>query len=230
MKLFERNFDRPGPGIDPNAGPKQGMERFFEILSLEYRQLIPLSLLYTGACLPIFTIPAATAALTGIALSMVEDRPRFLVHDFFRIFRREFKRAELLGGFFLLAVVVTGFGALFYRAASEENPVLLPPFFLMAFTALFFMAASCYAYPILVLTDLPLRAVLRNSGRLLLVKGGGIRILCIFLADGALFFCGILFVPWSLLLFPLGLTGLMGLVGSFGVYDILGSYVLRKEE
>ena len=91
MKLFERNFDKPGDGIDPDALPKEGVKRFFEILVLEYRQIIPLSLLYTVSCLPVLTIPAATAALSRITLSMVEDKPRFLVHDFFVHFGKNLK-------------------------------------------------------------------------------------------------------------------------------------------
>lgn len=230
MKLFERNFDKPGAGIDPDALPKQGLERFFEILILEYQQIIPLSLLYMVSCLPVFTIPAATAALSGITLSMVEDKPRFLVHDFFYTFWKEFKRAELLGGFYLLAILVTGFGAWFYRLGSRENPILLLPFFFMAITSLLLIAASFYAYPMLVLTRLPLKVIFRNSGRLLMVKGSGIRILGVFFIEGILCLCGFLCVPWTLLLFPFGFLGIQGLVGTFGVYKMLKAYVLIEKE
>ena len=32
MGLFMRNFDKPGPGVSPDAPRKKGAARFFEIL------------------------------------------------------------------------------------------------------------------------------------------------------------------------------------------------------
>ena len=35
MGLFHSNFDRPGPGVAPDAPRKKGAARFFEILGRE---------------------------------------------------------------------------------------------------------------------------------------------------------------------------------------------------
>ena len=36
MGLFMRNFDKPGPGVSPDAPRKKGAARFFEILGRDF--------------------------------------------------------------------------------------------------------------------------------------------------------------------------------------------------
>ena len=36
MGLFTRNFDKPGPGVSPDAPRKKGAARFFEILGRDF--------------------------------------------------------------------------------------------------------------------------------------------------------------------------------------------------
>ena len=36
MGLFHQNFDKPGPGVSPDAPRKKGAARFFEILGRDF--------------------------------------------------------------------------------------------------------------------------------------------------------------------------------------------------
>ena len=36
MGLFHQNFDKPGPGVSPNAPRKKGAARYFEVLARDF--------------------------------------------------------------------------------------------------------------------------------------------------------------------------------------------------
>ena len=124
MGLFGSNYERAGSGIAKNAPKKKGFFRFFEIFGRKFWKLFELNLLYflsflpvigavvlalaldsqlgiilAAACLVLFAviIGPATAAHTKILKNFVMEKPTFMVHDFFKAFRSEFKYSCIIG-------------------------------------------------------------------------------------------------------------------------------------
>lgn len=227
MKLFARHYDRPGKGIDRDAPPKKGIARFWEILQVEYQQLIPLSLLFTLTCIPIITIPTALTAMSGITLSMVEDQPRFLWHDYFRIFQREWKRASVLGWFMILAAMVSGYAFNFYQQMGRSIVWAKALCILAGVITVLLLVMNLYIYPMLAKTDLPLKTIFKNAFLLLFVKGSGLRILAAVCLIMGLLLLALTALPFTILLLPLLFFSFMGLIASFSVYEIVKVHVFR---
>lgn len=56
MGLFWRSFDRPGPGVDPDAPQKRGFFRFFELVFRKFWNFTKLSPMYVAFMLPIYIL------------------------------------------------------------------------------------------------------------------------------------------------------------------------------
>lgn len=56
MGLFSRSFDKPGPGIDPDAPQKRSFFRFFDIFFRKFWHFVKVNLLYILALIPTFII------------------------------------------------------------------------------------------------------------------------------------------------------------------------------
>ena len=52
MGLFHQNFDKPGPGISPNAPRKKGAARYFEVLTRDFSTFWMAGLLAMISSLP----------------------------------------------------------------------------------------------------------------------------------------------------------------------------------
>lgn len=61
MGLFSRSFDKPGPGVDPDAPKKRGFFRFFELVVRKFWNFTKLSPMYVVFLLPIYILYFLTA-------------------------------------------------------------------------------------------------------------------------------------------------------------------------
>ena len=52
MGLFHQNFDKPGPGVSPNAPRKKGAARYFEVLTRDFSTFWMAGLLAMISSLP----------------------------------------------------------------------------------------------------------------------------------------------------------------------------------
>ena len=187
MKLFYRNWDKPGKGIDRNAPKKKGLARIWEMIWIEKWPLFVVGLMYLLFCLPIVTIPAATAAMVRIMIHMVDDEPRFLWSDYIKAFKENFKGATLVGwGLFLVSGVLV-YAFLIYRTVLKEYPILYVPAIIVITAVLALKLMSYYIYPMLVRTELPYKAVIKNSFLLLFVEKNGLKGIAVLLAEFAVF-------------------------------------------
>lgn len=206
MKLFDVLYNRTHKEEGPRP-LKKGILRFFQIIWIEFWNLILLNMLYVVFCLPVVTIPAATAAFTAELCDMVRDRPRMLVHRFWSVFKREFRQATLLGliGLCILALLIGLLTAVLFFLPPIFTYLLLPATVIVLFL---FCMAWIYVYPLLVITDLPMRHILKNAVSLSLM--------CAKHAAAAVVVCGFI-VYYALLYFPISIPFLL-----FGVLSILG--------
>ena len=80
---------------------------FIRILSRIF-DLIVLNILWAVFCLPIVTIGASTTALYSVTLKMVVNEEGYLIRDFWRAFKRDFKQSTSI--WLLLLVLGIFFG------------------------------------------------------------------------------------------------------------------------
>ncbi len=74
MGLFTRSFDKPGPGIDPDAPKKRGFFRFFELVGRKFWNFTKISPMYVAFLLPVFILYFLTAPFVlNLFSTQVED-------------------------------------------------------------------------------------------------------------------------------------------------------------
>jgi len=69
MGFFSHHYDKPGPGVDPDAPKKRSFFRFFEILSRKFWKIGQVNLIYSIVLIPIFLIlmTASTTVVGNLA-------------------------------------------------------------------------------------------------------------------------------------------------------------------
>lgn len=147
--FFRKDYQEPGPGIDPNAPEKTGAARFFEIVQLECGSIIKVNLLFLISCLPVVTIPLAVRAMYQVICRMVRDQPVDCFYHYRTAFRQHVGQAYAA---FLLSVAplaISGYGALFYLRYAGDNYWLFLPFMLCSTVFLTVLLASTYLYGVL---------------------------------------------------------------------------------
>ena len=241
MGLFGSNYERAGSGIAKNAPKKKGFFRFFEIFGRKFWKLFELNLLYflsflpvigavvlalaissqlgiilAAACLVLFAviIGPATAAHTKILKNFVMEKPTFLVHDFFKAFRSEFKYSCIVGVLdCLLACCIS--------AAFYVYPKLIE------------QSGSKVYYIFFAITNLSLKNVLKNSLALSVVALKTNIITTLILAAViavyvlVFMFVNIKYSMILLFLLPFMPASWLGLVITFQSYPIIQKYIIN---
>ena len=97
IRRSKYSFQRPPEPerFDP-VPPKGGTARYFFLLKNYWWKLIGLNLIYTVFCIPMFTIPAATAGLMRVLTELWTKGYSFFWDDFIDEFRQEFPMRMLL--------------------------------------------------------------------------------------------------------------------------------------
>lgn len=228
MKLFFRNLAVPGEGIPRDAATaKKGFARLWEIFTVEYKSLFLLSLIFFLFCLPVVTIPAAIAAMTRISIYMVDDEPRFLWHDFVKAFKANFWRATLFGWAIFLAMAGMAVSIIVYRGAFELSQYFIIPACILFAVEIMLNQMLFYAFPMLVRTDLKLRAVFKNAFLLIFIKGNGLKDLAMLVFEAAVFILSIFYAPFTLIILPLCGFSLLSLCATFTAWPSIKKYVIK---
>ncbi len=265
MGLFGGGYDRAGVGIAKNAPKKKGFFRYMEIFGRKFWKLLELNVIYFLCFLPlgaaavffllwgsgalrsgwilslIFTLlfmvifGPATAAHTKVLKNFVMEKPTFLLHDFIRTFRSEFKHAAIVG--FLDCVI-----ACCIAAACYVYPKLIDQtgsnfyYVLFAITisfGLIVILMNFYVFLMMISTNLSLKNTLKNSLALgivalknnvitLLIVGGVIALYVL-----ALVFINIRYSMILLFLLPFLPASWLGLAVVFRCYPMIQKYIIN---
>ena len=258
MGLFGSNYERAGSGIAKNAPKKKGFFRFFEIFGRKFWKLFELNLLYflsflpvigavvlalaldsqlgiilAAACLVLFAviIGPATAAHTKILKNFVMEKPTFLVHDFFKAFRSEFKYSCIIGVLdCLLACCISAAFYVYPKLIEQSGSKVYYIFFGIGVIALIM---NFYIFPMLVSTNLSLKNVLKNSLALSVVALKTNIITTLILAAViavyvlVFMFVNIKYSMILLFLLPFMPASWLGLVITFQSYPIIQKYIIN---
>lgn len=182
--LFDRHFDRPGPGVSENEARKKGLSRFFELLARDFGEywkagflaflcMLPgifgvfMSLL-AGAVLPMLLCGILGGALAGPCMAglydtvvrTLRDEPNYWWHTYKQSVARDAKTSVVPGA--VLGLLFTSLLLMLYTLlyGSSASPLqwivgLLCLFLLFGFSNYFWMQ--------LVLLDLSVGMLLRNT-------------------------------------------------------------------
>ena len=114
MSLFGGlfNYSKPGPGVDKDGPKKKRFFYFFELYGRKFWKLLELNLPYVLCCIPIVTIGPATCGLVYILRNFANEKPVFMVSDFFDAFKSNFKQGFVLGILDILSTGIVGFALL----------------------------------------------------------------------------------------------------------------------
>ena len=258
MGLFGSNYERAGSGIAKNAPKKKGFFRFFEIFGRKFWKLFELNLLYflsflpvigavvlalaldsqlgiilAAACLVLFAviIGPATAAHTKILKNFVMEKPTFLVHDFFKAFRSEFKYSCIIG---VLDCCISAAFYVYPKLIEQSGSKVYYIFFAITLSiGVIALIMNFYIFPMLVSTNLSLKNVLKNSLALSVVALKTNIITTLILAAViavyvlVFMFVNIKYSMILLFLLPFMPASWLGLVITFQSYPIIQKYIIN---
>lgn len=219
MGFFNRNFDRPGPGVSKDAPRKTGPARFFEVLGRDWGSFFKASLLCLLGFLPwallvsigvlgqnmLFALAGglvggviAGPTLAGMhdtVLRSLRDEPGYWWHVYKRAFKNNWRGSLAPGG--LLGFLVAGqLFLLCYMVLGLLKPDLLTAAMLALNLLLTGMCAP-FVFGQLVLMDLPFGRLLKNS--LFLALGNALWALLMALVQTVYWAAMLLLFPLSVL-------------------------------
>ncbi len=221
MGLFRPNFDKPGPGVDPDTPRKTGIARFWEILtrdtfgllasgalatisSLVYIVSMMISIDSHGLILVLTVCPLggmlAAPQIFGLQdtiLRSLRDEPGFWWSQYRRAWRRNLKSALLTGAF---GGLLFGF-QMFILAHIDVVEVDLFLLIALLLGVMLATAIATWLVPQLVLMELPLFRALLNA--MLMCVGHPLKTLGVTLLQLLYWALIVITFPFSILLFLL---------------------------
>ncbi len=182
MALFG-NYNTPGRGVLKTPHEKRPFFKFWEIYFRHCWQLMGLNMFYFLFTIPLFAtvilagenlkwlalmavsgiMGPATAAMTRVVRNFSQERPTFMMHDFFRAFKLNFKQGLIMG--YIDTVVVISFiiGVPMYQQMAQNNTAMYVPYVITLACMLVFLMMHFYIYQMMCSTNLTMMQILRNS-------------------------------------------------------------------
>lgn len=257
MGLF--NNYQNGPGIPKYAPKKKGLALFFDLFFRKAWHIMGLNLLFFIFCLPIYigfflfsfmenkmlllavlivffliftvTVGPAIAGMTKVMRMFLIEKHTYIIRDFFRGFKENFKKASVIGMLDVLAAVsaYASYNVYPYCAALYGNNLFYIPMVLALSVAIVAFMMNYYIFPMLVATDLSLKNLIKNSFALAFISMKTNLINTFFVIFFA-FFMLMIFIyapPLFLILiavFPIALTWF---IVCFNSYPVIQKYVIN---
>lgn len=159
MGLFYNN-NVAGSGVAKKRR-KKPFARFWELFFGKFWTFFTMNLIYVLACIPIVTLGPATAALTAMMRNVYLERPQFIWHDFWREYKKNFKKSFVVG---ILDIAVIALIFLTYLALAGTENQTEKILCIAAFAAqVIFLMMSFYIYPQIVALEMKLGDIFKNS-------------------------------------------------------------------
>ena len=259
MGLFINDYESAGSGISKHAPKKTGLRLFLDILGRKFWQLAGLNLLYFLFFMPLFMtltairyipdasvtlfvilllvltfailIGPATAGMTKVIRCYLIEKHTFVVRDFFRGFRSNFKKAAVIG-FIDTIVFVSAFAAVnVYPALAVQmgTKLMYVPMIISYSFVIVVLMMNYYIYLMLVATSLSLKNLIKNSFALAFVSMKNNLITTLFMALILALLLPVMrfAMPLFMTLLPFYPAAFMALVICFRSYPIIQKYVIN---
>lgn len=147
--------------------------RFWDMVKLNFMWLI--------CSLPVITVGVSTVAAYSVTLKMIEENEGYVVRNFFKAFKENFKQGMAIGPITILFAAVLYIDFVF---AKQHIGFAI----LGVFSAFMFVIALIYAYPLLARYDNKLFKTIKNSMRISMRYFGRTVFLAVLLAVEVLVF------------------------------------------
>ena len=260
MGLFSKNYETAGVGISKNAPKKKGAALFFDIVGRKFWKLMQINLVYMLFYLPlVFVLPVmsifknsyaasitsmivmllifmvligpATAGMTKVIRLFVINKHSFVMRDFFRGFRNNFKNAAIVG-FIDCLIVISAIASLnVYPALAiqTQSKLMYIPMVLTFSLFLVIIIMNHYIFLMMTATSLSLKNILKNSFALAFValKQNLLTFIISLLVVALMVVIEFYFFPVFLLLVPFFPAAVLCLLNCFISYPIIQKYVIN---
>lgn len=123
--------------------------------------LILLNILAIICSLPIVTIGASWTAMYFVTIRMVRKEESYIIKDFFRSFKENFKQATIIWLLALVAIAIFAGDVLIYRMIPEQVPqVLMIAVLILAYLVL---GTIIYVFPLLSRFHNTVKGTIKNA-------------------------------------------------------------------
>lgn len=162
------NYDKEGPGIDPNAPKKKTFFVFFETFFRNFWRFIPINAVYWLISLPVLSMGISGVGITHITRNIARDKHSFGLSDYFDTIKRNWKQA--LGAGIINTVVyalIAIAGWFYYHLKGWGFAVGIGLTGAMLFI---FLVMNFYVYTMIITFKLKLGAIYRNAFRFVFIN------------------------------------------------------------
>lgn len=205
----------PEPETGGETPEKTGFARFLELVGSQCGALLKVNLLFLLGCIPIVTVPLSLYAMNCVVLRMMRDQPVKCLHNYWEVFRQDWKRGYAAFLLTALPLGLAGCGMWFYLNRAASNVLFFLPFLVCSTVFLMTLLSSGYLYGLLGSGK-----TVREAVRLAVLLGIAKPLRSV---PAALCFYGLPLL--AALLFPL--SGLYLLLIGFSFPCLLGHFYLR---
>lgn len=162
MGLFYKN-EVAGRGVAKNTWRQNTFSRYWKLLFRKVGAVFKINIVYFLFCLPVVTFGPATTAMTGMMRNIYLERPQFIFHDFWKLFKENFRKSVFIGILNVIAFV----SVWFILTVLAQDPDMESSMRIMLYVCIgaeaLFALASFYIYQQTAAVDLPLTAIIKNA-------------------------------------------------------------------
>lgn len=259
MSVFSNDFESRGSGISKNAPRKKGIRLFFEIFFRKFWKLIEVNMLYFVFFIPVFLVLAslafikntvlslvcagiflvlfvvcigpATAGMTKIMRNYVLEKHSFIVSDFFKGFRANFKKASLVGFVDCLIILSVYASFIVYPVLVEQagTKMMYIPMVITLSLAIVVTMMNYYIFLMMIATNLSFMNLVKNSFALAFValKQNVITFIVTAVAVAGMFMLYVYMRPLFLMLIPFVPMAFLNFVACFNSYPVIQKFVIN---
>ena len=123
--------------------------------------LLILNLITFVCCIPVVTIGASLTAMSYVTLKMVRDEECYIVKDFFKSFKQNFKQATIIWLIILVVIAIIFGDYMIFFFSGAEFPNWLRIFLYIA--TFMIVLALMHVFPVLARFENTIRNTFKNS-------------------------------------------------------------------
>ena len=223
-------YSSAGKGVEKNAPKKRRFILFIEIAFRKIWQLMGINLLWLLMCIPLLTIGPATAGLMKVMRNFSQERHSYVISDFFKAYKNNFKKSMFFGiiDLLILASTICSFFVYPQLADYYDSYAVYIPMIITISIAFTVMMMNYYVYLMIIATDISTKNIIKNSFYLtcIALKKNLITTVLI-IAILAVFGFLIFFWPQFIILLLIMPFSLIALIIAFNSYPVIQEHVIN---
>ena len=181
---------------------------FFTALS-KICDILILSVVWVVVCIPIFTIGPANTALYYATVKVIRRERGYLIREFFKSFKLNFKQGAIIGILLTLVTFFLGFDLLWAWINQESFRLGSALFGIFIAMSVMMLCISIYIYPILSRFEMTIKQIFKAATLMSIRHLPSTIGMMLIIAASAL---GIFFIPILLFVLPAAATYLISLL------------------